>query len=111
VLLNDRSLNDYLLGLQQSVLFHSLRLFFHLDLLLQRAQQVACVVVVRGVPLFSRKGLLLMLVRLNNLFADVRVFNILVVFFLACIVQVGVEVKHLAPSQVHLVDVAVHLLA
>lgn len=39
------------------------------------------------------------------------VFNILVVLLLACVVQVRVEVEHLTPSQVHLVDVTVHLLA
>lgn len=53
----------------------------------------------------------MILIRFNNLFADVSVFSILVVLLLACVVQVCVEVKHLTPSQIHLVDVTVHLLA
>jgi len=39
------------------------------------------------------------------------VLNILVILLLARVVQVRVEVKHLSPSQVQLVNVTVHLLA
>jgi len=39
------------------------------------------------------------------------VLNILVILLLACVVQVRVEVEHLPPSEVHLVNVTVHLLA
>ena len=52
-----------------------------------------------------------LLIGLNDFLPNALLFVVLFVMLLACVVEIGVEVKVLAPLQVELVDVAVHLFA